>query len=602
MNRYVLSFLLITAFLVPSGAQFLCEDGFVVIDLDTFPCSNIDVLAMIPNDSMGGTGSTGGNDIWGWADPGSGREFVLMGLHNGTSFVEITDPIHPVYLGRLPTQTSNSSWRDIKVIKNYAYIVSEASAHGVQIFDLNELLDVENPPVLFEPTNMINDIGSGSAHNIVIDEYNEMIFVVGARGNGGCSGGLIYFDVSDPMNPGPKKCFSADGYTHDAQCIVYQGPDSAHIGKQICFNSNEDTKTIVDVTDRDNPVQLSRTGYPNRAYTHQGWVTDDHRYLLFNDELDERNIISTIHTHIFDIQDLDQPIYLGYHKHNLTAIDHNMYIKGQYVYQSNYEAGLRILDHSLLPSDSLIEVAFLDTYPSQTTKNFRGTWSNYPYFPSGHIAVSNLDGLLFIVKPNLPHFTLSTIKETKVVCSGGQITIPLQYTTWYGFTEQVSLSTLYLPDNISAQFSQNQVTETSEIALTLDLPDDLHGKYHFTIAGYNDDSTSMHKIAGSIQIIEDNDITMITDTIKMDSTIISSNFVTIQDFIQQSNSSFQLFTPAAGFHPNSLIAPGSSFTLKLLEGCQSNTSRQQIQIPELFDIRKRENLRELDQNSDNQRQ
>ena len=68
-------------------------------------------------------------------------------------------------------------------------------------------------------------------------------------------------DISNPLVPGNAGCFSADGYAHDAQCVVYNGPDAAHQGGEICFNANEDTLTIVDVANKAAPVQLSRTGY-----------------------------------------------------------------------------------------------------------------------------------------------------------------------------------------------------------------------------------------------------------------------------------------------------------------------------------------------------
>jgi hypothetical protein len=43
------------------------------------------------------------------------------------------------YVGRLPTQTVSSVWRDMKVIGDYAYIGSEAPGHGLQIFDLKKV-------------------------------------------------------------------------------------------------------------------------------------------------------------------------------------------------------------------------------------------------------------------------------------------------------------------------------------------------------------------------------------------------------------------------------------------------------------------------------
>jgi choice-of-anchor B domain-containing protein len=106
-----------------------------------YPCSNVDFLSFTAGSALGG-GSM--NDIWGWTDPEFGTEYVLLGRTSGTAFVDISDPVNPIYLGNLPTYTSNSSWRDIKVDGNYAYVVSEASGHGMQIFDLTKLRNVVN--------------------------------------------------------------------------------------------------------------------------------------------------------------------------------------------------------------------------------------------------------------------------------------------------------------------------------------------------------------------------------------------------------------------------------------------------------------------------
>lgn len=122
-----------------------CENGFAGI----YPCENVDLLAFMPLSTIGG-GS--GNDIWGWTDPLTGKEYALMGRSSGTSFVDISDPVNPVYIGNLPTHTSNSSWRDIKVYANYAFVVSEASGHGMQVFDLTRLRSVVSPPLRLPKT------------------------------------------------------------------------------------------------------------------------------------------------------------------------------------------------------------------------------------------------------------------------------------------------------------------------------------------------------------------------------------------------------------------------------------------------------------------
>ncbi|MCB9134117.1 MAG: choice-of-anchor B family protein [Anaerolineales bacterium] len=366
-----------------------CVGGFA----GTYPCNNVDLLAFVPLASMGG-GS--GNDVWGWTDSGSGREFALMGLSNGTAFVEITNPTAPVYLGRLPTHTSNSSWRDIKVYANHAFIVSEASGHGMQVFALSQLLTITTPPVIFSETAFYN--GFGNAHNIVINEDSGFAYAVGTST---CSGGLHMVNIQNPTNPINAGCFSSDGYTHDAQCVNYTGPDPDHQGQEICFNSNEDTLTIVNVTNKAAPSMIVKKTYAQSAYTHQGWLTEDQRYFLLDDELDEQTFGFNTRTRIWDVSNLENPVIIGIFDGTTTAIDHNQYIKGNYSYQADYRAGLRILDISNVAGGSLSEVAYFDIYPSSNSASFNGAWSTYPYFPSGVVIISGIEQGLFVVQPNL---------------------------------------------------------------------------------------------------------------------------------------------------------------------------------------------------------
>ena len=70
-------------------------------------------LFSLPVQDLGCNGV--GNDIWGWTDPETGQEYAIAGCSDGSSFVDITDPTKPQVIGFLPTHTSSSSWRDMKV-------------------------------------------------------------------------------------------------------------------------------------------------------------------------------------------------------------------------------------------------------------------------------------------------------------------------------------------------------------------------------------------------------------------------------------------------------------------------------------------------------
>ncbi|MDX1548784.1 MAG: choice-of-anchor B family protein [Rhodothermales bacterium] len=358
-------------------------------DAGGFACDAVDLLAFVPASTFG-AGSL--NDIWGWTDPQDGSEYALVGLNNGTAFVDVTDPENPVYLGKLPTHTSSSSWRDVKVYADHAFIVSEASGHGMQVFDLTELRNVPSPPVTFAETAFYGNVSR--VHNIVINEATGFAYTVGNNGGGTtCAGGLHMIDISVPTSPTFAGCYSGDGYTHDAQCVVYDGPDVAHQGKEICFNSNEDTLTIVDVTNKANPVMLGKNGYPGASYVHQGWLTDAHDYFYLDDELDA----GATRTLIWDVSDLDDPQMTTEYVAATTSRDHNQYVDGDLLYQANYTTGLRVLDIS----DRLnpIEVGFFDTYTPNNGTSFSGAWSNYPYFASGTVVVSSIGEGLFVLQP-----------------------------------------------------------------------------------------------------------------------------------------------------------------------------------------------------------
>jgi choice-of-anchor B domain-containing protein len=360
-----------------------------------YPCENVDLDAFLPLSTIGG-GS--GNDVWGWTDPQTGKEYALMGLSGGVSFIDVSDPVDPVYLGKLPTHTVSSIWRDVEVYANHAYVVADSAGdHGLQVFDLTELRDVPNPPVTFQET--AHYAGFGSAHTLAIDVDTGFAY---ANGSDTCRGGLHMIDIRSPENPTFAGCYSGDGYTHDAQCVRYRGPDSAYRNHEICFNSNEDTLTIVDVTNKSAPVMISRTPYPGSGYTHQGWLGSGMRSFALDDELDEICFIHSTWTRFFDVSDLDAPTLKYIHKFDTPAIDHNLFIRGRFVFESNYRSGLRILEGSKK------ELGFFDVYPTDDDPLFNGTWSNYPFFRSGTVIVSGIEQGLFVLKPNLSQRSLST--------------------------------------------------------------------------------------------------------------------------------------------------------------------------------------------------
>ncbi len=366
-----------------------CESGMAGI----YPCNGYDLLGSI---SLSEFGATAGNDVWGWTDPTTNKEYALMGLDNATAFVDITDTENLVYLGKLPSATTSSSWRDIKVYQNHAYIVSEADDHGMQVFDLTRLRDVTDAPKTFDADERYT--GFGNAHNVVINEDTGYAYPVGTARDDEFNGGVHFINIQDPKNPVSEGGYGVNGYSHDAQVITYNGPDTDYAGAEIFIGANESQIAIVNITDKENPVGISTFRYSPLAYTHQGWFTENQQYLILGDELDEVNFGFDSRTLVFDLSDLDNPLLHTSYTGTTTAIDHNGYVKGDQYFLANYRAGIRVLDISDIASKNIAEEGFFDTYPSSNSAGFDGVWSVYPYFASGKIIASDINSGLFVIK------------------------------------------------------------------------------------------------------------------------------------------------------------------------------------------------------------
>jgi choice-of-anchor B domain-containing protein len=353
-----------------------------------FDSSNITLLAQIPLNNFFGIDSSSGNDCWGYVS-GTGREYAIMGLAGGYAFVEITNPTTPIIVATV--NGPSSIWHDVKVVGTYAYGVSEDGA-GIQIMDLS---DIDNGNVSL----VRNWTGGGftRSHNIVVNEETGSLWVVGtALGNGG----LVHIDISNPEFPSVDGIWS-DAYLHDAQVVTWQG--GALDGREIAFGAGgldggwtSTGLRIIDVTDPNNTQTLATVFYSNSGYSHQVWLSTDRKYVYLNDELDEGNSVPVTTTRIINVEDPANPFFVGTFTSGTPSIDHNLYTRDSVIYQSNYRSGLRVFD-GLDPTNP-VEIAYFDTYPGSDAPEFNGAWSNYPFFPSGNVIISDIERGLFIVR------------------------------------------------------------------------------------------------------------------------------------------------------------------------------------------------------------
>ena len=75
------------------------------------------------------------SDVWGYTDE-FGNEYALVGAQKGFSIVDVTTPSNPVEV--FYQSGYKSTWRDIKVYNDHAYITNETNG-GLLIVDMSPL-------------------------------------------------------------------------------------------------------------------------------------------------------------------------------------------------------------------------------------------------------------------------------------------------------------------------------------------------------------------------------------------------------------------------------------------------------------------------------
>lgn len=390
-----------------AGGEAACVGGSAA----GYPCDDVSLLAHVPLAALGAEAGVEAANVWGWTDEASGREFVLLGLTDGTAFVEVTEPTAPLYLGTLPTHTTPSTYRDVKTMGHYALIIADApSEHGMQIFDLTELLTVAVPPVTFVASTHFDGFGNG--HNLFVNEETGFAYVARTTGPLLCDGALGIVDVSDPLSPTWAGCYSDGGLASDAMCVVYHGPDAAWHGHELCAVASDDNILLADVTNKAAPQTLATRAYMHVARAHNAWFTEDHRFFVSSDMNDEHHHGMNTRIFLWDVSDVENPVLADVYTAPDAASDHNVWVKDGLVYVGNFRAGLRILQLHTMGAPALHEVAYFDLVPEDNAAGHEGgVWAAYPFFPSGTLATSDRQEGLFLLRhePSAP--TALTLTE-----------------------------------------------------------------------------------------------------------------------------------------------------------------------------------------------
>ena len=210
----------------------------------------------------------------------------------------------------------------------------------------------ERPAAEVEPDIIYREINS--VHNIVINEDSGFAYAVGSSAGGTtCGGGLHMIDIRETEEAEVRRLLRgrADrprrhGLLARRAVRDLQGPGQALQGPRDLHRlERERAQPRRRHRQERRPRRISRASYPNVAYTHQGWLTEDHRYFYLDDEGRRGRGHREEDAHA--VWDFDRPREPEARQGALgveAAVRPQPVHEGRSdLYQANYKSGLRIL-------------------------------------------------------------------------------------------------------------------------------------------------------------------------------------------------------------------------------------------------------------------
>lgn len=406
-----------------------------------FPKYGVRLLDSVGLDAFTGS-PTSAAAIYGYTAP-SGREYATIGLRNGTGIVEITDPENPVVVAHIPGPTT--LWHENVVLGNYCYSVSDSTGIGIQVIDLS---DVDNGNVTVPAVYTGNE--TATVHTIEADAQTQRLFA---------NGGTRNFAILDASNPTALTEIGrwTTKYVHDS--VIRNYTSGPWAGRQIAFLCCGTAGLyIADVTNAASIVVLGTLNYypgagsVGKFYCHSASLTPDNRYLLVNDEFDEKqNLTASATTIVVDVQDLENPTVVNRFRSGVNTIDHNSMLRNGFLFLAAYKAGVRIYDARNAPN--LSEVGYFDSYPSATDdQSYDGDWGVFANFPSGNIVISDINTGLYILDPSEAIGLGAPLIGANIAGSGAMGTLAdlkRSDNKWVSFTNLASPITVFAETTIS---------------------------------------------------------------------------------------------------------------------------------------------------------
>lgn len=319
-------------------------------------------------------GSNSGNNysaLWGYS--ANGREYAILGGNQYIYFIDVTDSTNIRVCASFLTHFSG--WHEMKTYSHYAYVVSEASNSGVEIYDLANL------PASVTKVGQYDPPGHSQTHSI--SQEGPYLYL-----NGGTFFGTKILDLSvNPAQPVVRGLWNTY-YVHD--CRVRNDTIwAANIsdGRISIINAaNKDSlKRITDWTNGPNPFPHNIALGPGRKHM---FVTDE-------------TLTPPGKLKVWDVQNLSDILLLTTWVPNYSpnSVIHNIEIYGNKLVTAYYSAGVKVIDVSV-PS-SPVEAGWYDTYPNNNGTNYEGCWGVY-MLPSGKIIASDRTTGLYVLRYSPP--------------------------------------------------------------------------------------------------------------------------------------------------------------------------------------------------------
>jgi choice-of-anchor B domain-containing protein len=367
-----------------------------------FEARGVTLLAWLPLNALPGD-SEAGADCWGYTSP-SGREYAIMCVHNGTSFLEVTDPLNPRVVGFVggastlwhdptpwkagarPSRLGARFFCDAAVIGGYCYASSDVEGgSGIQVIDLRRIDE-----------GMVTHVKNWSAGGLrSVQTLTEDGMRLLACGSNLANGGLVVIDVSDPEAPALAGAWTGRPV---GEAFPFTPVRGGWAGRDLvaCFSDGPVGLTILDATD---PAQMVEIAAPaGYGSLRQGWATPDHRVLYVGPEPGGPAAgAASPATRILDLSDPAAPSELGRAPTGGGAsVAHHQVVAGRTLFQAHGTSGLRVCD--VADPARPEEFAFFDTYPEDDGARDQGAWGVYPFFRSGTVLVSDMQRGLFVLR------------------------------------------------------------------------------------------------------------------------------------------------------------------------------------------------------------